>query len=150
MLAESGFLNLALQYHTQDLELSEKHGKPLDIAVAHRKVGEVFAELGEFPAAISHQEQFMKITTDLGDLLEQQRANATLGRTYYTQLMSETEERVRVPLRKKAGLYYITALKLVNTLRSKRLSSEKEVMEVGLQANSHAFKYLHCNLGLLG
>ena len=130
MLAESGFLNLALQYHTQDLEISEKHGKPLDIAVAHRKVGEVFAELGEFAAAISHQEQYMKISEDLCDMLEQQRAHATLGRTYYTQLMSEREDRVVADLRKKSGQYYISALKLTDTLRSKRLSTEKEIMEV--------------------
>ena len=36
ILAESGLLSTALQYHTQDLEISERHGNPLAIAEAHR------------------------------------------------------------------------------------------------------------------
>ncbi|KAL5256261.1 hypothetical protein ACHWQZ_G011473 [Mnemiopsis leidyi] len=139
--AAAGFLNLALQYHTQDLEISTEHGVRVDIAVAHRSVGEVYAELGEFPAAIEHQEQFLKISEEIEDLLEQQRAHATLGRTYYTKLMSESDERVVAETRKKAGHCYISALKLTDVLRAKRLSTEKEIMEMKSR--------LHLNIGLL-
>ena len=113
------------------MEISTEHGVRVDIAVAHRSVGEVYAELGEFPAAIQHQEQFLKISEEIEDLLEQQRAHATLGRTYYTKLMSESDERVVAETRKKAGHCYISALKLTDVLRAKRLSTEKEIMEVG-------------------
>ena len=128
--AAAGFLNLALQYHTQDLEISTEHGVRLDIAVAHRSVGEVYAELGEFAEAISHQEKFLKICEEIKNLVEQQRAHATLGRTYYTMLMSERDEDEVVKLRKKAGWYYINALKITDKLTAAKESPEKEIKEV--------------------
>lgn len=140
MFATSGLQQLALRYHTQDLEISQRSGKPLDIAVAHRKVGEMFSELGEFQEAISHQERYLEITEDQDNLVEQQRAHATLGRTFYTQLMSETPLDTAdldaagiqelQEMRNKSGRHYIGALKLTKTLRTKRLSSEKEIVEV--------------------
>ena len=136
MFATSGLQQLALRYHTQDLEISELTGKPYDIGVAHRKVGEMFSELGEFQEAVAHQEKYLQITEDLGDLVEQQRAHATLGRTFYTQLMSESVPETAPDggtlqdLRNKAGRHYINALKRTKTLRSQRLSSEKELVQV--------------------
>jgi len=123
----------------QDLDISTKHGKQIDIAVAHRKVGEVYSELGEFEPAISHQEQYMEIAASLSDLIEQQRAHATLGRTYYTQLVAvpaEAEE-----FRKKSGKHYSEALKLTHLLREKKLLTEKEIREMRAR--------LYLNIGLL-
>ena len=63
-------------------------------------------------------------------MVEQQRAHATLGRTYYTKLMSERDKDEVTEMRKKAGWYYINALKITDKLTAEKESPEKEIKEV--------------------
>ena len=105
--------------------------------MAHRKVGEVLAEVGEFEEASTHQERYLAISQDQGDKVEEQRAHATLGRTHYLWLIATEDEGHR----KSAGEHYQAALKLTDTLRQERVLGDKEIVEMKAS--------LHLNIGLL-
>lgn len=89
LYAETGDIRRALRYHQIELSLSEAGSDRLEAAIAHRKVGECECELGNFDAAVRHQMEHLKIAQGLGDLLEEQRALATIGRTYFVQSESQ-------------------------------------------------------------
>ncbi|CAM9307284.1 unnamed protein product [Bubo scandiacus] len=55
---------------------------PWAARVAHRKVGERLAELERYEAALKHQRQHLELARSLADDTEQQRAWATIGRTF--------------------------------------------------------------------
>jgi len=99
----------ALAEHRQELRLLEAAGDSIGCAVAHRKIGERLAELESYEAALEvglggfplwgggrkmrgglrlfppspqHQRQHLELARSLADDTEQQRAWATIGRTY--------------------------------------------------------------------
>lgn len=83
------------------------------------------------------QEKQLSLVEELGDLLEQQRAYATLGRTYATWAEIEgadTDNPLLIDgkdLTTTSASHYMRALKLVEQLRTKKLSTEKDCFEVG-------------------
>ncbi|KAK2520991.1 hypothetical protein Q9966_013189 [Columba livia] len=72
----------ALEEHRQELRLLEAAGDGIGCAVAHRKIGERLAEMENYEAALKHQRQHLELARSLSDDTEQQRAWATIGRTY--------------------------------------------------------------------
>ncbi|XP_037982875.1 tonsoku-like protein [Motacilla alba alba] len=95
ILAAHGRFREALEQHREELRLLEGAGDALGCAVAHRKVGERLAELQSFPQALQHQLQHLFLARQLGDPAEQQRAWATIGRTFL--FMAEGPEPPDVP-----------------------------------------------------
>ncbi|KAM6445767.1 LOW QUALITY PROTEIN: tonsoku-like protein [Rhynochetos jubatus] len=81
-LASHGRYEEALEEHRQELRLLEGAGDGIGCAVAHRKIGERLAELENYEAALKHQHQHLELARSLSDDTEQQRAWATIGRTY--------------------------------------------------------------------
>ncbi|XP_019368566.1 PREDICTED: tonsoku-like protein [Gavialis gangeticus] len=81
-LARHGRYREALEEHRQELRLLESAGDVLGCAVAHRKIGERLAELESYDAALKHQHQHLELARSLSNHAEQQRAWATIGRTY--------------------------------------------------------------------
>lgn len=63
----------------------------LGVAVAHRRIGECYAELQQFSKALSNQERHLKLAQELSSKVEEQRAWATIGRTYYLKFQCESE-----------------------------------------------------------
>ena len=57
-----------------------------EVLIPCSKVGEVYSEMSEFAPAIDHQKKYLKITLDEKNLVEEQRAYTTLGRTCYIQV----------------------------------------------------------------
>uniref|UniRef100_A0A674I0X8 Tonsoku-like protein n=1 Tax=Terrapene triunguis TaxID=2587831 RepID=A0A674I0X8_9SAUR len=82
ILARHGRYREALEEHRQELRLLESVEDVLGCAVAHRKIGERLAELENYEAALKHQRQHLALAHALSDHTEQQRAWATIGRTY--------------------------------------------------------------------
>ncbi|XP_062424560.1 tonsoku-like protein [Rhea pennata] len=82
ILAGHGRYEEALEEHRQELRLLEAAGDRIGCAVAHRKIGERLAELESYEAALKHQRQHLELARSLSDHTEQQRAWATIGRTY--------------------------------------------------------------------
>ncbi|XP_039378506.1 tonsoku-like protein isoform X3 [Mauremys reevesii] len=82
ILARHGRYREALEEHRQELRLLASVEDVLGCAVAHRKIGERLAELENYEAALKHQRQHLELARALSDHTEQQRAWATIGRTY--------------------------------------------------------------------
>ena len=81
----SGELEDAISEHENELVISEALGDKIGCAIAHRKIGECQCESGNFDEALKHQGYHLKLATENSELQEQQRALATIGRTYLYQ-----------------------------------------------------------------
>ncbi|XP_061463118.1 tonsoku-like protein isoform X2 [Rhineura floridana] len=82
ILAHHGCFQEALEEHRQELHLLESVDDVIGCAVAHRKIGECLAELESYEAALKHQRRHLELACSLSNHIEQQRAWATIGRTY--------------------------------------------------------------------
>uniref|UniRef100_A0A8C5N824 Tonsoku-like protein n=1 Tax=Gouania willdenowi TaxID=441366 RepID=A0A8C5N824_GOUWI len=82
MLARIGDYEAAIQEHQQELSLSEVLNDVIGRAVANRKIGECYAEMGNIEAALKHQRCHLDLARSVRDHAEEQRALATIGRTY--------------------------------------------------------------------
>nr|XP_034982037.1 tonsoku-like protein isoform X3 [Zootoca vivipara] len=89
ILARHGRFEEALDEHRQELRLLESVEDAIGCAVAHRKIGECLAELESYEAALKHQRRHLDLARSLSDPIEQQRAWATIGRTY--MFMAESD-----------------------------------------------------------
>ncbi|XP_060099031.1 tonsoku-like protein [Heteronotia binoei] len=89
ILARHGRFQEALEEHQQELRLLESVDDVIGCAVAHRKIGECLAELESYEAALKHQRRHLELAQSLRNHIEQQRAWATLGRTY--MFMAESD-----------------------------------------------------------
>ncbi|XP_059704608.1 tonsoku-like protein [Haemorhous mexicanus] len=95
LLAAQGRFEEALEQHREELRLLRAAGDALGSAVAHRRVGESLAELQRFQQALEHQLQHLSLARSLDDAVEQQRAWATIGRTFL--FMAESPQIPQIP-----------------------------------------------------
>ncbi|KAI5616670.1 tonsoku-like protein, partial [Silurus asotus] len=82
LLAKNGDYQAAIEEHRQELALSEVLHDVIGCAVANRKIGECYAELGNIEAALKYQRRHLDLARSVNDATEEQRALATIGRTY--------------------------------------------------------------------
>ncbi|XP_053489149.1 tonsoku-like protein [Ictalurus furcatus] len=82
LLAKNGDYQAAIEEHRQELALCEVLHDVIGCAVANRKIGECYAELGNIEAALKHQRRHLDLARSVNDAAEEQRALATIGRTY--------------------------------------------------------------------
>ncbi|KAI7804959.1 tonsoku-like protein, partial [Triplophysa rosa] len=82
VLAKTGDYRAAIEEHRQELALSEILNDVIGCAVANRKIGECYAELGNIEAALKHQRLHLNLARSVNDAAEEQRAQATIGRTF--------------------------------------------------------------------
>ncbi|XP_055506007.1 tonsoku-like protein [Leucoraja erinacea] len=82
VLAKQGQFQKAIEEHRQELQLSEVLNDVIGCAVANRRVGECLAEMGSYPAALEHQRKHLQLARSVANHVEEQRAWATIGRTY--------------------------------------------------------------------
>nr|XP_033789816.1 tonsoku-like protein isoform X2 [Geotrypetes seraphini] len=82
ILAKNGQFQEAIEEHRQELQIFEGLCDPIGCAVANRRIGECFAELGNYEAALKHQHRHLDLACSVSDDTEEQRALATIGRTY--------------------------------------------------------------------
>ncbi|KAJ7338236.1 hypothetical protein JRQ81_010954 [Phrynocephalus forsythii] len=90
ILAQHGRFQEALEEHRLELRLLEGVEDVIGCAVAHRKIGECLAELDSYEAALKHQRCHLELASSLANHVEQQRAWATIGRTY--MFMAESSQ----------------------------------------------------------
>ncbi|XP_063155839.1 tonsoku-like protein [Candoia aspera] len=90
ILARHGRFQEALEEHRLELQLLERVDDGIGCAVAHRKIGECLAELESYEAALKHQRRHLELACSLSSHVEQQRAWATIGRTY--MFMAESDQ----------------------------------------------------------
>eukprot|EP00058_Branchiostoma_floridae_P019181 XP_002604670.1 hypothetical protein BRAFLDRAFT_94832 [Branchiostoma floridae] len=85
LLAKHGEYEEAIEEHRNELHLSDSIGDILGTAIAHRKIGECLSSLDRFEDAVKHQKSHLRLARSLANHVEEQRALATLGRTYLLQ-----------------------------------------------------------------
>ena len=76
----------AIHEHETELHLSEALDDSIGAAVGNRKIGECYCELGQYDKALQHQERHLSLAQSCNDDVEEQRAWATIGRTYLFQV----------------------------------------------------------------
>ncbi|KAK2825983.1 hypothetical protein Q5P01_020197 [Channa striata] len=89
LLARNGDYEAAITEHQQELSLSEVFNDVIGRAVANRKIGECYAEMGNIEAALKHQRCHLDLARSVRDHAEEQRALATIGRTYLFRYESD-------------------------------------------------------------
>ncbi|XP_041040487.1 tonsoku-like protein isoform X1 [Carcharodon carcharias] len=82
VLAKHGQFQEAIREHRLELQLSEVLGDVIGCAVANRKIGECLAEIGNYTGALEHQRRHLQLARSVANDIEEQRAWATIGRTY--------------------------------------------------------------------
>ncbi|XP_067872323.1 tonsoku-like protein isoform X2 [Heterodontus francisci] len=82
VLAKHGQFQDAIREHRLELQLSEGLRDVIGCAVANRKIGECLAEIGNYTAAMKHQRRHLELARSEANDIEEQRAWATIGRTY--------------------------------------------------------------------
>ncbi|KAM6912146.1 tonsoku-like protein [Xenentodon cancila] len=136
LLSRSGNYEAAISEHQQELALSEVLNDVIGRAVASRKIGECYAEMGRIDAALEHQRCHLDLARSVSDHAEEQRAWATIGRTYLFRYESDQSKKTL----KQAEDAFRKSLDIVD----ERLGGKVAVREIGeMKAR------LFLNLGLV-
>ncbi|KAM9355817.1 tonsoku-like protein [Pholidichthys leucotaenia] len=93
LLARSGDYQTAIREHQRELALSEVLNDVIGRAVANRKIGECYAEMGNIEGALKHQHRHLDLARSVRDHAEEQRAWATIGRTYLFRYESDQSKK---------------------------------------------------------
>lgn len=84
LYSERGELENALNEHKEELKICKSKLKDDNgIAIAHRNIGEVYAEMEEYKKSLESLKIYLDKAEEMKDFVEIQRAWATIGRTYY-------------------------------------------------------------------
>ncbi|XP_046607521.1 tonsoku-like protein isoform X1 [Neodiprion virginianus] len=78
-----GRLDDAREEYTEQVEACRILNDKLSLAVAHRMIGEIHLSLEDYQQALKHQKLYLEGAQEMKNELEEQRAFATLGRTYF-------------------------------------------------------------------
>ncbi|XP_076621722.1 tonsoku-like protein isoform X1 [Colletes latitarsis] len=113
---ETGKFEDALQEYTEQLEVCSILEDKLNIAVAHRMIGEIHTNLNNYEEALKHQNNYLEGAKEIKNLLEEQRAYATLGRTYFCWAESLVESEKKTEALKRAKKAYMKSIRLCNEL----------------------------------
>ncbi|XP_063614697.1 tonsoku-like protein [Penaeus indicus] len=81
-LQQAGDYEGALVQHREETALCEALGDAIGVAVAQRRMGEVYSEMGEWGKALQYLNKYLSLAKEAESLVEEQRAYATLGRTH--------------------------------------------------------------------
>ncbi|ROT76363.1 putative tonsoku-like protein-like [Penaeus vannamei] len=81
-LQQAGDYDGALVQHREEAALCEALGDTIGVAVAQRRMGEVYSEMGEWGKALHCLNKYLSLAKEAESLVEEQRAYATLGRTH--------------------------------------------------------------------
>ncbi|XP_015923190.1 tonsoku-like protein [Parasteatoda tepidariorum] len=142
-LFDEGSFEEALRSHQEELEFNKMIQDALGMAVAHRKIGECYAALSNFKKALHHVNFFLNLSKSIKSVVEEQRAWATLGRTYYMKYKNETDPEIVKKTRDLSEKAYMCALRLLEKTRSELTAQEfaqaksRILLNVGLLFEEH-------------
>ncbi|XP_029178844.1 tonsoku-like protein isoform X2 [Nylanderia fulva] len=109
----------------------------LNSAIAHRMIGEVHASLGDYERALIHQNLHLEGARDMKNLIEEQRAFATLGRTYFClaeSLSDHSQKRDEALVNAKQA--YVNSMELCDKLAGDEIRlQERTLMQARLLLN---------------
>ncbi|XP_046842371.1 tonsoku-like protein [Xenia sp. Carnegie-2017] len=131
-LAEYRLYEDAIEEHKMELHVSERLNDDISVAIAHRKIGECLCELKDFKQALHHQQTYVNLSRKCENLVEEQRALATIGRTLFQSATTSSEML-------EAQSAFVDSLSICNKLED--TVKEKELLEMKAR--------LYLNLGLV-
>jgi len=119
MLSERGKYKEALEYHIKDKDVCESIQDISGQAQAHRMMGETLADLARYKEALEQQKQYLAMSKQLQDSVLEQRALATLGRTFLYMAETDSENY------EKSIKYFSKALEAVNRIPKKDIDARE-------------------------
>ncbi|XP_068698694.1 tonsoku-like protein isoform X1 [Montipora foliosa] len=139
LLAQYGYFEKAVKEHSREVQLSEATQDTIGSAVAHRKVGECLCALKKYKEALFHQNLHLELAQSANNLVEEQRALATIGRTWFVHSGDaiSPDEQEEYLLESQAA--YLKSLSAVEKLQGGTVSN-KQLLEMKSR--------LYLNLGL--
>ncbi|GLH12486.1 Transient receptor potential channel pyrexia [Gryllus bimaculatus] len=108
----------ALNAYEEERDLWSNLGKPMEKARASRFMGEIYCHLENYKDALSKLKEYLLIATEEKDLIEEQRALATIGRTFFckAESVSKSNEIEYKRALREAKQAYIMSLKVCDKL----------------------------------
>ncbi|XP_071741146.1 protein TONSOKU-like [Rutidosis leptorrhynchoides] len=104
----------ALRWLRTDYEVSVKYLPEKHLLPTCQSLGEVHLRLCHFQDALNYQKMHLELAKDANDLIEQQRANTQLGRTYHELFLKSEDDLTSLRNAKK---YFTSAMKLARTIK---------------------------------
>ncbi|XP_075679444.1 tonsoku-like protein [Dermatophagoides pteronyssinus] len=131
---ESGRYNEALDEHLEAITICKKIknstiNRELE-AVSRRALGECYSEMSQHSEALNQHELYLRLTLQINDPIEIQRAHATIGRTYLLWGQESENEKTNCDLMKKAEYSFQKAMDLCENLRSSGKLKPREYAEM--------------------
>ncbi|KPI91757.1 Tonsoku-like protein [Papilio xuthus] len=125
----------ALAEYKNEASVLKELGLRMDWGTCNRMIGEMYMLLAEFDKALKYEERHLAVAKELNNLVEEQRAMATLGRIYLLQGQSSnnTEEaKISLTAAEKA---FMKGLVLCEKLNGKIAKTELLDMRARLLLN---------------
>ncbi|GJM87059.1 hypothetical protein PR202_ga02977 [Eleusine coracana subsp. coracana] len=111
----------ALKWLRIDYDISVKYLPQRQVLPSCQSLGEVYLRLDRLSEALTYQKKHLLLAKESDDLVEQQRANTQLGRTYYEILRKNEYDHIAVRNAKK---YFKLSMKLARNLKEKSPSEK--------------------------
>ncbi|KAK3155468.1 hypothetical protein QOZ80_2BG0203640 [Eleusine coracana subsp. coracana] len=111
----------ALKWLRIDYDISVKYLPQRQVLPSCQSLGEVYLRLNRFSEALTYQKKHLLLAKESDDLVEQQRANTQLGRTYYEILRKNEYDHIALRNAKK---YFKLSMKLARSLKEKSPSEK--------------------------
>jgi tetratricopeptide (TPR) repeat protein len=89
-MSESKLENSLREFKQELLIRESLSNNKIEIARVNRMIGEVLMLKGKYSEAHKHEQVYLKLAKDCSDLVEQQRAYATIGRCHLLRAEDES------------------------------------------------------------
>lgn len=131
----AGRCHEAKEEHEKELAISEALEDTIGSAVACRKIGECYCGMDQYDKALQFQQRHLELSRSCGNLLEEQRALATIGRTYLFQCDSARGKQNIVKASKQAEEAFCKSLTACENLKQEVKNVEYMEMKARLYLN---------------
>ncbi|XP_071174589.1 tonsoku-like protein [Mytilus edulis] len=135
LLVKYGRCHEAKEEHEKELAISEALEDTIGSAVACRKIGECYCGMDQYDKALQFQQRHLELSRSCGNLLEEQRALATIGRTYLFQCDSARGKQNIVKASKQAEEAFCKSLTACENLKQEVKNVEYMEMKARLFLN---------------
>lgn len=98
-------------------------------------LGECYCELGDFKKALNYQKRHLELAQSCGSVIEEQRAWATIGRTYLFQAEAMKEPTALQGVLKKGEKAFLKSLECCEKLKGDVPNTEYMEMKARLFLN---------------
>ncbi|XP_034831610.1 tonsoku-like protein [Maniola hyperantus] len=125
----------ALDEYKNEASICKELGLRMEWGTCNRMIGEMYMLMAEFDKALKYEERHLSVAKELNNLVEEQRAMATLGRIYLLQGQSSSDEAESKQSLTAAEKAFMKSLVLCEKLNGKVTKTELMDMRARLLLN---------------